>query len=106
MRVLLLALLATVGGCDRVNSQNDKLKDAQYRATMQSRGIGRFQIVPASGSYPPLLLDTVTGCVDQIHQNTNTAILQKLPIDADDRACVFGAMPRDIERSDMEILRK
>ena len=29
-------------------------------------GAGRYQAIPANGFYPPMILDTKTGCVDQV----------------------------------------
>jgi hypothetical protein len=109
MRWLLLAIAAVLlPGCDRLTERgaaSPKLADARYRATLENRGIGRFEIIPASGDYPPLFLDSVTGCVEQIRVNATDGLIQKLPIATSDSACL-GNMPRDRERERMEVLNR
>jgi hypothetical protein len=103
--ILSIGLVATLGACDAHGEAGKKLDDAKYRATLESRGIGRFQLVQASGQYPAFVLDTVTGCLFQIHANENNGLIQKLPVVVDDNACL-GDMPRDQEREIMETLKK
>jgi hypothetical protein len=106
MRAAVLCLLALQAGCDGTSaSDKAKLNDARYRATLESRGVGRFQLVPAANDYPPLLLDTVTGCVDVISKSGNYAKSPVFSGGSVDHACL-GDMPRDTERQVMETLRK
>ena len=105
MKGAIICSLLLLAGCDQAPKDPATLNDAKYRARMENRGIGRFQLVPGGNDYPPLLLDTVTGCVEVI---SKSGVFSKTPVfsgGSADHACL-GDMPRDTERQVTEILRK
>ena len=101
MKALAVMPLLLLAACDQ-SGERAKLADAKYRATLESRGIGRFQMIPASGEFPPFVLDTVTGCVEVV---SSVGGFQKMPVGVSDKACL-GDMPHDTEREIMETLKK
>ena len=101
----LIAAVALLPACHGKERPDGKLDDAKYRATLASRGVGRFQIVTATESYPPLVLDTATGCVWRISDAGNGFSKQPLTGNSSDEGCL-GNMPPDQERRIMEIVKK
>ena len=88
-------------GCRAEEPKSPLLGEAKFRADMANRGVGRFQIVPATGKYPPLFLDTVTGCVSQLNFDIVTGELELLQLVHSEKTC-SGDLPGDNVREAME----
>jgi hypothetical protein len=61
VRIMASLLLLLVSGCAQFDAKEGAHREAVMHGVDPQQG--RYQLVAATGNYPPMMIDTATGCV-------------------------------------------